>query len=380
MDKRYAVAALGTVSLLGSTAAMAGGLQRTTQSVAAILTPGNYAEFSYTHVTPDITGVGRLSGADTGDASENFNLPAGLVKVELTDNLSAGVFVDKPFGIDLSYADDMPEYGGTQSTSDSLAITGELAYTLPYEFTVFGGVRQQRVSGDVTLQGLGYGPVSGYDVDFRSDWGTGWLAGAAYERPEIGLRVALTYNSKITQNLPTRERLNTQVLTPAGPVPVALDQLSVTSIDTPQSWLFEARTGIAPNTVAFGSVRYVEHEESLLEPQLFQTLTGRGLVDFDDTITYELGLGYRFNSFFSGAVSGLIENGNSAPYTPLRVAGDREAVSLGGLFQLTERIVFGTGLSYYWLNGSPITTGDNTLADFDDGRIWAFTGKIGVSF
>ena len=92
MDKRYAVAALGTVGLLGSSAAIAGGLQRTTQSVAAILTPGNYAEFSYTHVAPDITGVGNLSGAGTGDASENFNLPAGLVKVELTDNLAAGVF------------------------------------------------------------------------------------------------------------------------------------------------------------------------------------------------------------------------------------------------------------------------------------------------
>ncbi|WP_348761271.1 outer membrane protein transport protein [uncultured Salinisphaera sp.] len=380
MFKNCVVAGLGSVGLLGSSVAMAGGLQRTTQSVSAILTPGNYAEISYTRVVPDITGTGTLSGVGTGDAAENFNLPAGLLKVDLTDRLAAGLFVDQPFGIDLEYADDMPEFGGTDSTADSIAFTGVLAYTLPYEFTLFGGVRQQRVGGNVTLQGLGYGPLSGYNVDFRNDWGTGWLAGVAYERPEIALRVALTYNSRITHKLPSRERVDTVVATPVGAVPVSLDQSSVTSIDTPESWLLEARTGIAPNTVAFGSVRYVEHEKSLLEPELFTNLAGRGLVDFDDTITYELGVGYRFTSFFSGSVSGLIEEGNSAPYTPLRVAGDRQAVALGGLFQLTERVTFGTGLSYFWLNGSPVSTSGDPLAEFDDGRFWAFTGKIGVAF
>ena len=50
-----------------------------------------------------------------------------------------------------------------------------------------------------------YGTLDGYNWTGDDDWGVGWVAGASWEKPEIGLRVALTYGSEIRHELDADE-------------------------------------------------------------------------------------------------------------------------------------------------------------------------------
>jgi hypothetical protein len=48
----------GIALLLGTTAAYAGGMDRSGQSITALFEEGTYAEISFGSVSPDVTGVG----------------------------------------------------------------------------------------------------------------------------------------------------------------------------------------------------------------------------------------------------------------------------------------------------------------------------------
>ncbi len=43
----------------------------------------------------------------------------------------------------------------------------------------------QSVNGSVKLRGELYSVLNGYDLETGTDWSWGWLAGAAYQIPEI---------------------------------------------------------------------------------------------------------------------------------------------------------------------------------------------------
>jgi hypothetical protein len=97
-------------------------------------------------------------------------------------------------------------YAGSGADLNTYQITGVLAYDVNPNVKVYGGLRAQRLDAEATLAFVGptFG-LPGYTVDADSDWGYGYLVGAAYARPEIALRVALTYFSKIEHNLDTTE-------------------------------------------------------------------------------------------------------------------------------------------------------------------------------
>ena len=91
-------------------------------------------------------------------------------------------------------------YGGSKADLKTYQITGVLAYDVNPNVKVFGGVRAQLLEAKAAVSF-----VINYSVDAEDKWGYGYLVGAAYERPEIALRVALTYYSKISYDLDTTE-------------------------------------------------------------------------------------------------------------------------------------------------------------------------------
>ena len=116
-------------------------------------------------------------------------------------------------------------------------ISAVLAYDVNPNVKVYGGLRAQRLDAKAAVSF-----VHDYSVEADDKWGYGYLVGAAYERPEIALRVALTYHSKISYDLdtaetPARHRHRT---TPS------------TDVDTPQSVQLDFQTGVAPQTLVFG--------------------------------------------------------------------------------------------------------------------------------
>ena len=93
-------------------------------------------------------------------------------------------------------------YDGSMADLKTYQITGVLAYDVTPNVKVYGGLRAQLLEAKAAVSF-----VSNYSVDAENKWGYGYLLGAAYERPEIALRVALTYYSKISYDLSTAETI-----------------------------------------------------------------------------------------------------------------------------------------------------------------------------
>jgi long-subunit fatty acid transport protein len=282
-------------------AAHAGGIDRSGQPISIIFEKGNYAELSYGWINPSVSGNddAMFGGRGTGSVAGDHNLPGLALKYDFTDKLSGAIIYDQAYGADILYPIGQSiAFGGTSAQMDSEGLTGLLRYKFNENFSVHGGIRASKAGGEVTLAGLAYSApdgsngLNGYNVNFDNAWGTGYVAGVAYERPEIALRVALTYYSKVEHELDTVETLPANL----GGVSLA----SVTTVDTPQAWHLDAQTGVAEDTLIFANIRWVDWSDFLINPQTLEALTGQGLVSLDDTTTYTLGVGRKFNENWSG--------------------------------------------------------------------------------
>lgn len=333
--------------LLSTTALSAGGIERSTQQLNILFEPGRVVELGFNHVSPDISGTDAL-GFGTGDVSGSYTVPTLSYKQDFTPNISAAIIVDTPFGLDLSYPEGRSALlGGTNGTVDTAAVTGVLRYKMDNGFGAHAGLRYQRAKAEVELAGAAFGPVSGYRSEFDSDSAVGWLAGVSWERPEIAARVSLTYNSAIEHDFETTE--SGPLIDPDGPGPVPplplLAGESTTSVKTPSSWNLEFQTGVAQDTLVFGSVRYVKWSEFRVDPERFEAVTGDGLVDLEDTTTFNLGVGRRFTETWTGLASLMYEPDHDGLVSPLAPYSGRAGITLGAVYTQGNVRVTG-GVSY----------------------------------
>lgn len=355
-----------------TTLASAGGLDRSGQSIAVLFEEGRYAEFSLGGANPDVTGVESfplLAPFDaSGQVSPSFVNFGAAYKADLNDTLSYAVIYDQPFGATVDYDPASFPYvaAGSMAEYSSQAITGVLQYNFPNNVSLFGGLRLQESEANATIPF-----VDSYSVVGEADWGVGYVLGAAYEKPEIALRVALAYNSEIEHSLDTTETSGTFGTT-----------TSSTEFSTPQSVNLEFQSGIAADTLLFGSVRWVEWGQFEIAPADYSIIAGRPLVAYPgDYVTWTLGVGRRLSDMWSvaatlgyeepigdfvsnlGPVDGFASIGFGATYTHdnIKVTGGIRFIEIGDA--MTQSTVPGVA-----------------LADFTDNTAVALGVKVGYSF
>lgn len=288
-----------TFGLLAASAgaAAAGAIDRGTQSSAILFEPGNYVELTFGVIEPTVEGEASplLGGGNSGNMYENYQTGSLQVKTEITEGLDFAIIIDKPFGAGTAYPTGTGYFAaGTTAELDSTGYTALLKYRFPSNVSLLGGIRYQTLSAAAFIPFVTAPPTfTPYSVNGEQSGGWGYVLGVAWEKPEIAARVSLTYNSAIDYELPTTEN---SILGPVN---------STTDTTTPQSVNFEFQTGIAPNTLLFGGARWVDWTEFRISPPSYAVLTGgQSLVFYNgDTTTYTLGLGYKFNENWSGAIS-----------------------------------------------------------------------------
>ena len=227
-------------------------------------------------------------------------------------------------------------------------------------------MRQQAFDANATIPFI---PGGGYVGTTEKTSDTGFLVGAAYERPDIALRVALTYNSKISHDLPTTE---TSVL--------GVNRASTTSIETPQSINLDFQTGIAPKTLLFGGVRWVEWSEFTIAPADYSTIVGSPLVSFDDdTITYSLGVGRQLTENWAAALSVTHEPGTGGLKSNLAPTDGRTAVGVGVTYT-QDNMKLQAGLQHIWIGDATTNVFGSPGGSFSDNTAVAFGMKVGFSF
>jgi len=331
---RFAAAA---AALLATTSlATAGGIERSNQSMAILFEEGTYLQFGLGHVGPSVSGVGpnvSVSGrTSTGDMAPSYNSPTVSFRSDLTDKLSFGFIIDSHVGADAHYPAGTTYLArGTTAELDGSAFTALLRYEMEGNVSVHGGLRVSDIEGTARIPFVN-AARGGYALDVEGGQKLGYVLGAAYEMPEIAMRVALTYNSAITHKL---SGTNGPLATPTA-LPTSFDST------IPQSVMLEAQSGIAANTLLFGSVRWVDWSEFDIIPPL---LGGNALVDYEhDTTTYTLGLGRRLNENWSGAVS-LVHEKEVGNATDLSPVDGRTGIGLGVTWE-NERFEVTGGVQY----------------------------------
>ncbi len=339
MKKTYLATA---AALLASTSmTLAGGIERTSQSVDIIFEEGTYAEFSLSYAMPSVSGVDPAT-FDTGIMSPNYFGLSGGYKTDINDKIGLAIIFDQPFGSLAEYTAGF--YNGTAADLSSSAITVIGSYDLSENIVVFGGGTYQ------TMQATAAVPfVAGYTIEADAASGFGYVLGAAYQIPDIALRVALTYRSEVATLHDTLE---------FGALVDTID------IVTPQSINLEFQTGVNEKTLVFGSIRWVDWSEFDITPANYAL---GSLVDYtDDRITYNLGVGRKLSDTLSAAVTiGYEENLGGDP-TPLAPTDGFFSVGAGVTYTMNNIKITG-GAKYIWLGDSSGLAGtfeDNTALGF----------------
>lgn len=355
-------------------AVSAGGIDRSGQKMDALFEKGRYFEFSAAMADPSLKGtdVALFGGQSTGSVADKFYTGTFAYKMDINPKLSFALLYDQPYGADIFYAPSSVALGNTEAVAETHALTGLLRYKFNGGFSVHGGVRAQRARGIVKLNGAAYGPISGYNVTLDGDNAFGYVAGVAYEKPEIALRVALTYNSEITHKFDTTET--------GLPVPLANGE-SITETKTPQSVNLDFQSGVAKDTLVFGSIRWVDWSSFLIDPQGLVAVTGGGLVALEDSTTFSLGVGRRFTENWSGALSFAFEDPKKRLVSPLAPSTGRKSVSLAAIYT-KDHVKITTGASYIKLGHASAETGtpDTARAEFTGSDAVVVGFKVGYSF
>ena len=330
------IAILSTI--LGAGMAQAGGWDRSGQDTSIILKDGNLLEITSVSVKPSVTGTYNAGSASGTGAIANgvpsYSMTNLAFRTEISDDLSLAIIQDTPFGAEVNWAGTAGVgFGGIKAKIESSATTFLVGYDVD-NVTVFGGLKNQSFSASATNPLVG-----GYTVTSTTDTSIGYVVGAAIEKPEIAMRVALTFSSKVGHDV---------VVTEAALGVGASARDNPLSADTPESLNLDFQTGIAENTLLFGSIRYVKWAQTDLKPALYAYVTGLGgpeksLKKFDDnTVSYSLGLGRKFTDQWSGAVTYGTEaklGGDGSPLGPtdgyskmgvgITYTGDQAVVTLG---------------------------------------------------
>ncbi len=352
--------------------ALAGGIDRSGQPVALIFQDGNYAEAGWGYWMPDMRG-NDMNGTSSGNVAGDISDLSLGIKKDFGERWSAALIVDQPWGVDIGYPAGPFAYAGTSANSRSAELTGLLRYRIDERFSLLGGVRATDLSGKVGLGGFAFGPLDGYDWKGGHDWGFGYVAGAAYEIPDIALRVALTYSSE------TRHQFDGKEVFPVAVGGGTLD--SETEVVMPQSVNLDFQTGIAPGTLVYGLVRWVNWADWTVAPPGLKAMTGLPLVRFaDDAYTYRLGIGRQITDRVSAAFEITHETAKNDDKSALQPYDGYTALAMGGTYAMPSGIELTGGISYAFLGDAPNVVENGIEASFEDNRALAVAFRIGYRF
>lgn len=271
-------------------AAMAGGIDRSGQGIGYLFENGTYAELSYGMVTPNVTSATDFYG----NVAKSYTATAMALKWDLNDKMSMAIGIDSPYGADTDYGLSL---GIPFSAKlETKAITALGRYKMSPNLSLHGGLYNASMEGTYTR-------ITTTTVNRATD--TGYIVGGAYERQDIAARVAVTYFSGTDH----------------------VDGSSNSAVNAPQAVNIDFQTGIAANTLLFGSVRWADWSETDIN------VAGTDVVSYDnDAVTYSLGVGRKFTDSLSGAVTLGYEEAQGGTASALAPTDGYVSVGLGATY------------------------------------------------
>ncbi|PKP84402.1 MAG: hypothetical protein CVT80_08325 [Alphaproteobacteria bacterium HGW-Alphaproteobacteria-2] len=320
----------------------AGSIDRNFLDTAVLFEKGNVLKFGAYHASPSLKGrfPAALGGGSTGDGGDSFQNYNASIKYQVNDRISLALLFDQPYGADIAFGGSF--YNGLAADWETKAITAIGRYKFANNVSVYAGPRLLRTDASI------------------------FVPQSTYEKPEIALRVSLTYQSAVDQKVGVAEAFNPPVLPPA---------VTRTEVELPQVVQFDFQTGIAPKTLLFGMVRWSDWSEFGVRTQQFGLITGQKVADvLDDIWTVRLGVGRQITDKLSGFVRATWEPQNNSTLSRVAPTDGRFAVGLGGSYNF-GRAKLTVGGEYIDLGG-----GTDGVANFKNNEAYILASSIQFTF
>ena len=370
------IAILSTI--LGTGMAQAGGFDRSGQDTSIILKEGNLLEITSVSVSPSVTGTygAAVTGGAITNVAPSYSFTNLAFRTDISDDMALAIIQDEPFGAEVNWTSPsvasasgvsayaLASYNGVKAKIKSSATTALVSYDAADNVTVYGGLKSQSVSASVS------NPLVGsYGLSTNTDSSMGYVVGAAFEKPEIAMRIALTYHTKVKHDLTIVESFG-GVATPSASL----------SLNTPEAYNLDFQTGIAANTLLFGSIRRAKWTQFLVKPARYFGATGQPLKEYTaDTTTYSLGLGRKFTDQWSGAVTYGTEAAEGTVGGPMGPTDGFSKVGLGVTYT-GEKAIVTLGVQKVNLGDISLASGAVLKADMTGNTSLVTAIKIGYKF
>lgn len=406
---------LGVLGVFVSNISHASALEQSGQSILPFLENGNYAEANLFAVDASVSGIVNdradlvrdHQSRDTGDIAESTQFYTAVIKLQLTDRLGFGVLYDQPFSADIkyparsnnSYFDNDISHEGTSVKADTQNLSLLFGYSPYQHFQIYGGPVYQTVKANVALRGNAYTQAfNGYNAKFKQQGEVGWLLGGSYQLPDIALKAAITYRSKIKYQFQVEEDIFGE--------PLKLVENEKTKLETPASLNIDFQTGISEKSLVYMNLRWVNWKEFETRPPQYGALSeilmneltnGEYIQGFkldsyqNDQYSATLGIAHQFTEKWSTSTDVSWDSGTGNPASTMGPIKGSWTLGLGVQFNPAKNYFITGSLKYFWLGDTKTEDGTYYLpiegikpyaeqANFKNNHAIAYGLKFGYWF
>ena len=386
-------------AMAAATSASAGGFEASRLDTKFMYEEGNYAEVSHAALDYDVradtrsvqgprlneNSVKTSQSRNVGSFKTSYTgIHIGLTKfksgtIQLDGN--ASIYSENhPDCANYAVADADCQKGGpvpkTDVDLDTFALMGKI--DISDEFKFMFGLKRNKLEDSTVTTSRGTFTLTGQS-------NTGGLVGFAYSKPEIALRVELLLQPSSNISAPTTfvasNWAKDRIANVAGNGCDSGDYTASfnTTMSTPQSTTLNFQSGVAKDTLVFGSIHRVDWSSAQIDADTGCSQTKAGSA-FWDTTTYTIGAARKMSDSLALTASFAKETGGSDTTASLfTVNNGYNAINLGARYTIGKVTISG-GYNHTKLGNVTVTAGGFDHAIYKNNKVSAFGLKVGVHF
>lgn len=365
--------------LSGCALVQAGGFDNSGRPFDIIFGEGAALKLNYKYIQPDIllsVKSGQASGqVDVDNIVSPYEDAMLALRWQFHDSLHCAAQWEEPFRFQTAYPDDQlsyqadpadpqtqipaPVHSNYASQSLTLACRGDLVFEHAFEafrysrLSLIAGPKYQFIEGSFSsdLSRYNEGAADNYRATLKGSGEWAYLAGIAYEIPELAFRLSVFFHNAI------EHQLTGTASAPNANFTERIEQALRGKTLTPKSISLGLQTGLTDNWLLFLLLRWGEWS-SVDEIDIEAGPLSQKLKMFtSDTLNYELGLGYRWNERVNLGVQLASYVELNEPPLPSGLDGvnlrnpqaDRYTLAAGAVYALDSGLRISLGGAYTYI-------------------------------